>query len=51
MDYVSPSELFTQVDKAFLMPQDSALKDYIYAWLAQQNNSGKLQAVFVHHLD
>lgn len=51
MDYVSLSELFTQVEKAFLMPQSSMLKDYVDAWLAQQKRSGKLQTVFTRHLD
>lgn len=46
-----PGKFLTEVDKAFLMPQDSELKEYVDVWLAQQKRSGKLQKVFARHLN
>lgn len=46
-----PGEFFTQVDKAYLIPQDIALKEYLDAWLQEVKQSGELQAVFARHLD
>lgn len=46
-----PGELFTHVEKAYLMPQDIALKQYVDAWLGEQKQSGELSKAFSRYLD
>lgn len=45
-----PGELFAHVDKAFLMPQDIALKEYIDSWLEQVKHGGQLAAAFARYI-
>jgi len=46
-----PGELFTHAEKAYLMPQDIALKEYIDAWLQEIKQSKKLKATFARYID
>jgi len=46
-----PGELFTQVEKAYLMSQNIALKEYVDDWLREVKQSGELKAIFSQHLD
>ncbi|MBQ0721500.1 MAG: gamma subclass chorismate mutase AroQ [Gammaproteobacteria bacterium] len=46
-----PGELLSHSEKAFLMPQDSALKAYVDAWLGELVRSAQLQARFKRYLD
>ena len=46
-----PGELFTHAEKAYLMPQDIALKQYVDAWLREIKQSGELARSFSHYVD
>ena len=46
-----PGELLTHAEKAFLMPQNEALKAYVDTWLEKVNRSGALSKVFQAYLD
>ena len=45
-----PGELLTRAEKAFLMPQDIDLKEYVNAWLRGVEQSGLLVEVFDRHM-
>lgn len=40
----------TVAEKAFLMPQDKALRTYVDFWLSQANSGGALESTFARHL-
>ncbi len=46
-----PGELFTRAEKAYLMPQDIALKETVDTWLRELKQSGALEATFSRYLD
>ncbi|MBL4781156.1 MAG: gamma subclass chorismate mutase AroQ [Porticoccaceae bacterium] len=46
-----PDELFSHVEKAYLMAQDIALKEYVDAWLRELERSGALKAAFSSYLE
>ncbi len=46
-----PGKFLTQVEKAYLMAEDIALKEYVDVWLQEVKHSGELKAVFSRHLD
>ena len=46
-----PDALFTHAEKAYLMPQDIALKQYVDAWLGELKQSGALTTTFSRYLD
>jgi len=46
-----PGELFTHAEKAYLMPQDIALKEVVDTWLRELKQSGALEATFSRYLD
>lgn len=46
-----PGQLLTRADKAFLMPENHALKEAVDSWLSQLKFSGRVEAVFVRYLD
>ena len=45
-----PNELLTHAEKAFLLPQDIYLKEYVNAWLRGVEQSGILAESFDRHL-
>ena len=45
-----PGQLLTRAEKAFLMPQDNDLKDYVNTWLRGVEQSGFLAEVFDQHM-
>ena len=46
-----PGKFLTQVEKAYLMAEDIALKEYVDVWLQEVKHSGELKSVFSRHLD
>ena len=46
-----PGTLLTYSEKGYLLPQDSAFKEYLDGWLQQVKHSGKLKAALSHHLE
>jgi len=46
-----PGTLLTYSEKGYLLPQDSALKEYVDGWLQQVKRNGKLDAALLHHLE
>lgn len=45
-----PDQLLSRAEKAFLMPQDSALQGYVNAWLSGIKRSGDLEVIFARYL-
>lgn len=46
-----PGETLTRLQKAFLMPQDIHLKEYVDNWLLRIEAEGKLERIFRKHLN